>query len=130
VGKPVTGQTVFASQNPPWNLLSLDANFTLLLAALNDLITYSNYVVDTSPTANTITVTTAAGLTFAYTAGVELHIKVAVTNTSQTVNINVNALGNKQVKKPDGTNPAIGAFVAGGIYPFQYDGTNFQILGG
>ncbi len=128
--KPVTGQTVFASQNPPWSLLNLDADFALVIAALNDLLTYSNYLKDTSPTANTITVATAAGLAFAYTEGIALKIKVANTSTSTTVNINVNALGNKLVKNPDGTSPASGKLASGGIYEFTFDGTNFQLLAG
>ena len=128
--KPVTAPTAFSGASPPWSLTSLDANFTNFQNTVNDLATYSNYLVDTSPSANTFTVATAASLAFAYSAGIQIQVKVNNTNTSGTVNINVNGLGNQLVKNADGTNPVIGQFVAGGIYGFQYDGTNFQTVDG
>jgi hypothetical protein len=129
MAKPIATPTAFAPLSPPWSLVSLDANFTSANNALNDYSTYSNYLTDTSGAANSITVTTPSGTAFAYAAGIKVEVKVAVTNTSGTVNLNVNSLGNQLVKNPNGTNPVVSQLVAGGIYTFQYDGTNFQVLG-
>ena len=127
---PLTLPNTFANQSGTIQLALLDQNFTPLANALNALSSFSNYFLDTSGAANAITVTVAAPLTFGYTAGIQLQVKVANTNTSGTVVINVNALGNQNVKNPDGSNPGVGALVLGGVYTFQYDGTNFQLVGG
>src|SRR5579859_3343379 len=93
----------FANQSGTIQLALLDQNFSPLASALNALSSFSNYFLDTSGAANAITVTVAAPLTFGYTAGIQLQVKLANTTTSGTVVINVNALGNKSVKNPDGS---------------------------
>lgn len=130
MSKPISALTTFQNQTGPIPLSQLDTDFAALWNAANDMATYSNYLVDSSGTPNLITVTPAVGLAFAYAAGIWIEVKVATTNTSTTVNINVNALGNQLLKNPDGSSPAVGQLVAGGIYALQYDGTNFQIIGG
>jgi len=130
VSKPVTGLTTFAGLAPPWQLQQLDSDIAALQNAINDLGTYSNPLQDTSGVANTITVTTAGSLTAAYNFGLLLHIKIANTTTSATVNINLNGLGNQLVKLPGGLNPVIGQFLIGAVYAFVYDGTNFELVNG
>lgn len=130
MSKPISALTSFEGLAPPWSLTSLDGNFTTLSGALNDLGTYSNPLTDTSGTANQITVTTAAGLTASLTFGLLLYVKVANTNTSTTVTLNINSLGNQNVLLPSASGPPVGAILANGVYPFFYDGTNFQLIGG
>lgn len=126
--KPVSGLNVFQNQAGPIPLSQLDANFTSVTNSLNDFATYSNYVVDSSGAANTITVTVAAPLAFAYVTGIALQVRLANTNTSATVNINVNSLGNRTVINNDGTNPAIGSLTANSILDLMFDGTSFRLL--
>jgi len=127
--KPVTGLTTFSGSPPPWSLSSLDADIAALQAAINDLGTYANQLSDTSGTPNTITVATAGSLTASYGFGLLLYIKIANTTTSTSVNINLNSLGNVSVVLPSGSAPLVGTFVAGGVYAFIHDGTNFQAVG-
>lgn len=128
MSKPVSGLNIFQAQSGPIPLSQLDANIAALQSAINDTGTYSNYFVDASGAANTITVTVAAPLTFAYVTGIMLQVKLANTNTSATVNLNVNALGSKTVINNDGTNPPIGSLVSGSILDLMYDGASFRLL--
>jgi len=64
----------------------------------------------------------------AYAAGRVLNIIAPATNTSTTVNANISTLGNRRVKKADGTDPAVGDLVSGKIYPTIDDGTNIRVL--
>lgn len=64
----------------------------------------------------------------AYAAGQKLWVLAPATNTSTTVNANVSGLGDKRVKRADGTDPAVGDLVAGKLYPTIYDGTNIRVL--
>jgi hypothetical protein len=126
--KPVTITNTFGPQTGPIPLSELDTNFSELSASLNDMGTYSNYVTDLSSSANLITVTTAVGLAFAYSAGMLLQVVLANTNTSTTVNINVNGLGNQLVVTNTGAGPAVGALLANSILLLQYNGTEFVLI--
>jgi len=64
----------------------------------------------------------------AYAAGRGLNIIAPATNTATTVNMNVSGLGNRRIKKADGTDPAIGDLVAGKVYATIDDGTNIRVL--
>ena len=90
-----------------------------------------NYAADSSGAANTITVTLDP-VPASYTAllGAPIRVKLANTNTSTSVVLNANALGNLTVKTPNGGAPAIGSLVAGSIVTFAYDGTNAQVTSG
>lgn len=78
-------------------------------------------------TADVITVAANQTLS-AYYDGLVIAFEVASTNTSTTVTVNVDSLGAKSVKKPDGTDPAVGDLVSGAKVILIYDGTNFQIV--
>jgi len=125
----VTVPNQFQAQNGPIPLSQLDNNFTALAGPLNAVSTFSNYYVDSSGAANTITVTISLPQTFSYTAGVRLDVKLSNTNTSSTVNINVNSLGNQAVLNGDGSSVAVGQLTAGMILGMIYNGTNFLLVG-
>lgn len=64
----------------------------------------------------------------AYAAGRVLNIIAPATNTSTTVNMSVSGLGNRRIKKADGSDPAVGDLVGGVAYPTIDDGTSIRIL--
>lgn len=81
-------------------------------------------------TANAITLTPTIPLT-AYAAGVVYECLITATNTSETVTVNVSALGTKNVKASIGVgkvNIPIGGLQNGMIARFVYDGTDFLLL--
>lgn len=84
------------------------------------------YVVATG-TANDWTVAPSPALA-AYAAGRVLNIIAPATNTSTTVNANISTLGNRRIKKADGTDPAVGDLVSGKVYATIDDGTSIRIL--
>nr|WP_245368617.1 phage tail protein [Paenibacillus silagei] len=61
----------------------------------------------------------------ALTAGLRVTIKTHVA-TSGPITLNVNGLGAKSIKKPNGNNPPL---VQGGVYTVVYDGTAFILQG-
>lgn len=64
----------------------------------------------------------------AYAAGLPLDVIAPATNTSTTVNANVEGLGNRRVKRRDGSDPAIGDIIGGTAYPTIDDGTHIRIM--
>ena len=64
----------------------------------------------------------------AYAFGLSLDIIAPATNTSTTVNANVAGLGDRRIKKSDGTDPVPGDLVAGKVYQTIDDGTNVRVL--
>ena len=85
------------------------------------------YAAD-SGSANTYAITLAPALA-AYAAGVRVVMKAANANTGAST-INVNALGAKAITKSGTTALAGGEITAGMIVSMEYDGTQFQIVGG
>jgi len=102
----------------------LTQNTTYQNSLLNAL---NNYHVD-SGSANTIVITPSPAVT-SYTAGNHYFIKVAATNTGATT-ININGLGVKSLKKSVTTDLNAGDVLANQIILVDYDGTNFQLIGG
>lgn len=49
-------------------------------------------------------------------------------NTSTTVNVNLNSIGNKRVKDRDGSDPAVGGIKANSWHLARFDGTNFVLM--
>jgi hypothetical protein len=124
----LTIANTFAAQTGPIPLSQLDTNFTAVASSVNAAASYSNYYVDSSGVANTITVTIAAPATFSYTAGVRLQVLLANTNTSSTVNINVNALGNIRVVTPSGIPLSVGLLITGNVIDVIYNGASNQFV--
>ncbi len=63
-----------------------------------------------------------------YVEGMALAIKIHVDNTGASV-ININALGAKTIKKPNGNDVSAGNLKAGSIYTLRYNGVNFILQG-
>lgn len=125
MSKPVTIPNTFATQSGNVPASQLDADYSVLAAAINDTGTYGNYLADTGAV-NALVVTTPANITFSYATGVWLEVLVANTNTLSTVNLNVNGLGNQLVRSPSGGTLPIGALVAGTVYRMVFDGSVFR----
>jgi hypothetical protein len=64
----------------------------------------------------------------AYTEGMAIAVKINVDNTGAST-INVNGLGAKTIKKPNGNDVSAGNLKAGSIYSLRYNGTNFILQG-
>jgi hypothetical protein len=65
----------------------------------------------------------------AYQTGMVLYFVPDVTGTGGSTTINIDVLGAKPLKLPDGaTNPGAGAIGAGQQYAVWFDGTNFRLL--
>jgi hypothetical protein len=102
-----------------------DGNLNALIASFWQALLGGGYFVDSGST-NNISVAAPAGLTFAAPyAGLTIKVKVANTTTN-TVVLNWCGTGNKSVVFADGSAPQPGQIKAGGIYTFNYDGTNWQ----
>lgn len=127
MSKPLTPLNTFSGVSPPWSLTQLDANFSTIAAAVNDVGTYSTIITDTG-TVNAMVATMPAGLTFALAAGVALFVQAAFTNTSATVTLNVNGTGAKAVIDDNGNLPSLGAIQVNAIYQFVYDGTSWRCM--
>jgi hypothetical protein len=125
----ITISNIFQAQAGPIPLSQLDTNFTQCVTALNTLATFNNYYTDTSGTPNILTVTVPATQTVAYTAGLNIQVKVANANTG-AMTINVNGLGSKSITNADLSAVSAGLVPAGAVLDLTYDGTQFQIQGG
>lgn len=95
------------------------------LTAHANNITHIPYAV-ASGSANAYTAT-INGIT-SYTEGLAVAIKINVTNTDPST-LNINGLGAKSIKKPNGNDVAAGNLKAGSIYTLRYNGTNFILQG-
>jgi hypothetical protein len=110
-----------------------NTDMSVLLKSVQHLIQRNQprYAVDSSVSANTITVSPTPAWA-EYKEGMEIAVKLANTNTNNTVTnvvINVSALGNKNVQHIDGSIPVASTLPAGIILKLMYDGTKFQIVG-
>nr|WP_052232109.1 hypothetical protein [Methylobacterium sp. ZNC0032] len=63
----------------------------------------------------------------AYVVGLHFDVVAPGTNSSTSVTANVWGLGNKSIKRNDGSDPQVGDLVAGTLYRTVYDGTNIRI---
>lgn len=64
----------------------------------------------------------------AYRDGRVLWVKAPATNTSSTVNADLSSLGNRRIKKADGSDPAIGDIIGGRWYPTIGEGSNICVV--
>ncbi len=119
--------STFADKNPPWQLSLLDANFAEIAALLNDATIGTLYLVD-SGAPNAIVVQLPAGLALILQAGVFIQVRVANTNTSATVTLDIQGVGQNTVVNPPANPLVIGQIQQGGLYGFQFDGANWQLV--
>jgi uncharacterized cupin superfamily protein len=92
---------------------------------LSDQYDVSNYILDTG--AADAYVATLSPAWTAYTTGGGLYFKAANASTGAST-LNVNALGEKDIKKRNDQDIEAGDIEVGGIYHVRYDGTNFQMM--
>jgi hypothetical protein len=104
----------------------LDANYSTIVAYINDPTNRNNYAADGAAT-NTVALTFSPPVVGGYTTGLELTWKWGQTNSGAVV-LNANGLGNVAVVNPDGTALAAGQGTAGSIGKAVYDGTRFIFL--
>lgn len=88
----------------------------------------ATYVSAVGGTADAITLTPAF-LPTAYTAGQRYAFKPASSNTGAAT-VNINSLGAKSIKRPDGSALSAGDLASSGMADIVYDGTNFVLLVG
>lgn len=77
---------------------------------------------------NAYTLTLNESAYVAYFQGMYFACEIPITNTG-AVTLNVNGIGVQSVITQDGNALQGGELMAGGIYEFRYDGTDFQLLG-
>lgn len=85
-----------------------------------------NWAVATG-TANAWLVDLALAIT-AYKAGRSFRIKPPATNTNTTVNVNIDGVGDRRVKRSDGSDPAIGDLHVDRFLEVFDDGDNLRVL--
>lgn len=123
---PLTAGNLARASHINSRMAALEAGFELLpdrLPLFQNRLTY----LTAGGAADAITVTLDP-VPAAYVEGLRLVVKIASTNTGAAT-INVNALGNKSIKRPDGTALQAGDLTAGNVIDLVYDGTNFKIVG-
>jgi hypothetical protein len=91
-----------------------------------DYVKHPGYGVATG-SANAYSVTLNPAPT-SYVEGMAIAVKINVDNTGAST-INVNGLGAKAIKKPNGNDVSAGNLKAGSIYTLRYNGTNFILQG-
>jgi hypothetical protein len=123
---PVTINT-FSNLAPPWSLVSLDANFAAIKAALGSTNTFGNYLVDTG-SANVYVVSLPVGITATLTAGLAIQFLAATTNTGAST-LNAYALGAVNITNWDGSALSAGQIKAGSVVSVVYDGTQYKLVG-
>ena len=83
--------------------------------------------LDTSVTPNTVTANLNPS-PLSYVQGMRVSILMANTNIIGGATLNLNGLGAKTITYTDGGALSGSEMAQGGIYEFEYDGTNFQLL--
>lgn len=135
MSKPISSvPNVFQNATSTIPLSQLDANFTTVTNALNDINNYSNFIAD-SGTANAIVCNYPSGITTTtIDTGCQITFKAAFANTgAATLLTQVNSvtiLAATPIKNEDGSALSGAEFRANGIYTVVYDGTNWVLAGG
>ncbi|MEZ0226527.1 MAG: hypothetical protein ACAH83_18365 [Alphaproteobacteria bacterium] len=121
----------------PWLLKAHDGTDWIVLGAVNATantflpyvgsagLRLLNHASDTG-SANAYAVAPSPAVT-AYVTGQVVTLKPVNANTGAST-INVNSLGTKSIKMPDGSALPSGAMSASGVYALMYDGTNFVLM--
>jgi len=97
-----------------------------LAAHVADYIRQPGYATATGP-ANTYAIELSPVPT-GYVDGMAVAVKINVDNTGAST-LNVNGLGAKAIKKPNGNDVSAGNLKTGSVYTFRYNGTNFILQG-
>ena len=105
----------------------VDANYSTLVAYINDPTNRNNYALDSGNT-NTVVLTFSPAVVGGYTTGLEICFKAGNTNSGATV-VNANGLGNVSLVNPDGSALNSAQISIGSLYDAVYDGTRFVGIG-
>lgn len=128
---PQTGYSVtntFAGQSGNVPASQLDTDFSQPATALNALVTFGNYFVD-SGAANALAITVSSPLVATLAAGLPFQVKIATLNTGATT-LAVNGGATTNLVYPSSAAAMLpGQLKVGAIVSLMYDGTNFQYLG-
>jgi len=104
----------------------VDAVQSNLTNHIADYVRQPGYAVATG-SANTYAVTLNPAPS-GYVDGMAIAVKINVDNTGAST-LNVNGLGAKPIKKPNGNDVSAGNLKAGSVYTLRYNGTNFILQG-
>lgn len=104
----------------------LDANYSTVVAYLNDPTNRNNFATDGAAT-NTVALTFSPAVVGGYSTGLELTWKWGTTNSGGVV-LNANGLGNVSLVNADGTALSAGQGQVGSIGKGIYDGTRFIFI--
>lgn len=135
MAKPVSAvPNIFANATTTIPLSQLDADFTSLVNAMNDLANSNNFAVD-SGTANAIVLNFPAGITTnSLTTGLSLEFQCSNDNTGAAtllLQVNSSSIGTaKNIINEDGTALTGAELRSGGIYSVIYNGTSWVLAGG
>lgn len=105
---------------------TVDAVQNNLNSHMADYVRHPGYAI-ASGSANTYSVTLSPAPT-TYLEGMAIAVKINVDNTGAST-INVNGLGSKTIKKPNGSDVSAGNLKAGSIFTLRFNGTNFILQG-
>ena len=105
---------------------TVKGNMNALAAHLADNVPHIPYATAAgSANAYTVSLDPAPG---SYTEGMALAVKINAQNTGAAT-ININGLGAKSIKKPNGNDASAGNLKANSIYTLRYNGANFILQG-
>lgn len=120
--KPVTIANTFATQVGNVPASELDANYSVLSNAINDLGTYANYGTDTGA-ANAYILGYPSGITITLADGIPASF-IPLNNNTGASTINVGGSGSLPLVRPDGSALLLGDLNTGNIYPIIYNATS------
>ena len=89
-----------------------------------------NYAADIGTQNQMLCVLTPPTSVNFYPTGLQVHLKVLYSNINDTTHTTLTldaGGGARNVVMPDGSMPATNTMVSGGVYPFTYDGTRWQL---
>jgi hypothetical protein len=128
------------SNGSPIQIFALSADYSIVITDSNGALVYSNLTVSTLSSSGSVldnySVDSGAGNAYvvagatavsAYVAGLRVSVKITNTNTASAT-LNYMGLGARLITFQNGAALGGGELVAGGIYEFEYDGANFQLL--
>lgn len=126
--------TVFASSNsnalvnwgPGTRNVRLAPVSSLLLQRDEKLNIVEGYVIGAGNA--TVQTATLAPAPLGLSAGMRVYYTPPASNTG-ALTLNLNGLGAKSIKMPDGSDPVANTLLSSGIYELVYNGTNFILIG-
>lgn len=128
VSATIARNTLARAETVNSQLQSIAAGFDKLPAEDNLKQGRVTFVEGTGPANAYVVALSPAPL--AYALGMHVAMKVPATNAAGACTLNANALGAKQVVRPDGAAPRAGDLAAGRVVEMRYDGVAFQIVSG